>query len=97
MVYGISKSKDILLSSIAESLDEKTKKANTINRLSDNLAKNLDESIDNNYCNLVMDTLGNNPVFLVDDSDVIKPLGSKFENLGIVRDGSSRSKSYEQG
>ena len=97
MVYGISKSKDILLSSIAESLDEKTKKANTINRLSDNLAKNLDESIDNNYCNLVMDTLGNNPVFLVDDSDVIKPLGNKFENLGIVRDGSSRSKSYEKG
>ena len=26
MVYGISKSKDILLSSIAESLNEKTKK-----------------------------------------------------------------------
>ena len=97
MVYGISKSKDILLSSIAESLNEKTKKANTINRLSDNLAKNLDESIDNNYRNLVMDTLGNNPVFLVDDSDVIKPLGNKFENLGIVRDGSSRSKSYEKG
>ena len=44
-----------------------------------------------------MDTLGNNPVFLVDDSDVIKPLGNKFENLGIVRDGSSRSKSYEKG
>ena len=30
MVYGISKSKDILLSSIAESLNEKTKKANTV-------------------------------------------------------------------
>ena len=87
MIYGISKSKDILLSSIAEALDEKTKKANT----------NLDESIDNNYCNLVMDSLGDNPVFLIDDSDVIKPLGSKFEELGIVRDGSSRNKSYEKG
>ena len=97
MIYSISKSKDILLSSIADALDETTKKANTINRLSDNLAKNLDESIDNNYCNLVMDSLGDNPVFLVDDSDIIKPLGNKFENLGMVRDGSSRSKSYEKG
>lgn len=97
MIYGISKSKDILLSSIADALDETTKKANTINRLSDNLAKNLDESIDNNYCDLVMNSLGDNPVFLVDDSDIIKPLGNKFENLGMVRDGSSRSKSYEKG
>lgn len=72
MIYGISKSKDILLSSIAEALDE-------------------------NYCNLAMDSLGENPIFLVDDSDIIKPLGEKFEDLGIVRDGSSKSKSYEKG
>ena len=62
MIYGIPKSKDILLSSIADALDETTKKANTINRLSDNLAKNLDESIDNNYCDLVMNSLGDNPL-----------------------------------
>ena len=37
MIYGISKSKDILLSSIAGALDEDTKKAYTIDRLSDNL------------------------------------------------------------
>ena len=46
MIYGISKSKDILLSSIAGALDEKTKKANTIDRLSDNLANDLSTTID---------------------------------------------------
>ena len=97
MIYGISKSKDILLSSIAEALNENTKKAYTIDRLSDNLATNLNSSIEDNYSNLVMDSLGDNPVFLVDDSDIIKPLGNKFEDLGIVRDGSSRNKNNEKG
>ena len=97
MIYGISKSKDILLSSIAGALDEDTKKAYTIDRLSDNLSNDLSSSIDENYCNLAMDSLGENPVFLIDDSDIIKPLGEKFEDLGIVRDGSSRNKSYKKG
>ena len=97
MIYGISKSKDILLSSIAEALNENTKKAYTIDRLSDNLATDLNPSIEENYCNIVMDSLGDNPVFLVDDSDIIKPLGNKFEDLGIVRDGSSKSKTFEKG
>ena len=97
MIYGISKSKDILLSSIAGALDEKTKKSYTIDRLSDNLTNDLSSSIDKKYCNLAMDSLGENPIFLIDDSDIIKPLGKKFEDLGIVRDGSSRNNSYEKG
>lgn len=97
MIYGISKSKDILLSSISEQLNEKTKKLNTIDRLSSNLSKDLSDSIDENYSTLVMDSLADNPVFLVDDSDIIKPLGEKFENLGLVRDGSSKNKTYEKG
>ena len=66
MIYGILKSKDILLSSIADALLEKNKKANIIDRLSNNLSLDLSENIDTNYRNLAMDTLGNNPVFLVD-------------------------------
>ena len=97
MIYGILKSKDILLSSIADALLEKTKKANTIDRLSNNLSMNLSENIDNNYRNLAMDALGDNPIFIVDDSDVVKPLGKKFEDMGIVRDGSSINKGYEKG
>ena len=97
MIYGISKSKDVLLSSIAESLDESTKKINVIDRLSDNLSNDLNEKVDKNYCKMVMDSLGDNPVFLIDDSDIIKPTGQKFEDLGVVRDGSSKDKTYEKG
>lgn len=97
MIYDISKSKDIFLSSISEQLNEKIKKLNTIDRLSSNLSKDLSDSIDENYPTLVMDSLADNPVFLVDDSDIIKPLGEKFENLGLVRDGSSKNKTYEKG
>ena len=97
MIYGISKSKDILLSSIAGSLDENIKKAYTIDRLSENLASDLNSSIDKNYSNLVMDSLGDNPIFIIDDSDIVKPLGEKFEELGIVRDGSSKNKEYKKG
>ena len=97
MIYGISKSKDILLSSIAGELNENIKKAYTIDRLSENLCCSLDETIDNNYCDLVMDSLGDNPVFLIDDSDIVKPKGKKFEDLGIVRDGSSEKKEYKSG
>ena len=97
MIYGISKSKDILLSSIADTLDESIKKIYTIDRLSDNLNKDISSLIDLNYSNLVFNSLGDNPVFLVDDSDIIKPLGEKFEDLGLVRDGSSKAKSIEKG
>lgn len=97
MIYGISKSKDILLSSIADALEEKIKKINVIDRLSDNLTYDLDENIDKNYCDEVMNSFGENPIFLIDDSDVIKPKGKHFEDLGIVRDGSSEDKKYEKG
>ena len=97
MLYGISKSKDILLSNISEALDEDIKKAYTINRFSDNLCWDLDPTIYKNYCNMVIELFGENPVFVIDDSDIIKPLGQQFENLGIVRDGSSKDKSYEKG
>ena len=97
MIYGISKSKDILLSSISEALNEKTKKAYVIDRLSDKLSCELDDNIECLWCNTVIDSSGESPVFIIDDSDVVKLLGSKFEDLGIVRDGSSKNKTYEKG
>lgn len=97
MIYGMFKSKNVHLSSIAEALGENIKKSYTIDRLSDNLACDLDDSINKNYTNLAIDSLGTNPIFIIDDSDVTKPLGEKFEDLGIVRDGSSKRKTYEKG
>ena len=78
MIYGISKSKNILLSSIADALNEDIKKINVIERLSDNLALDLGENIDINYSNMAMDILGEEPVFLLDDSDIVKPKGTKI-------------------
>lgn len=97
MIYGISKSKDILLSSIADALNENSKKIYIIDRLSDHLSSDFFETIDINYSNLVMNSLGEMPTFLLDDSDIIKPLGKNFEDLGMVRDGSSKNKNYEKG
>lgn len=37
------------------------------------------------------------PIIFVDDSDVIKPYGNKFDSLGFVRDGSSRKNNCEKG
>ena len=73
MLWGISKSKNILLSSISDALNENIKKINTINRLSDNLNKTLPSSLDYQYLQQALDSLGKEPVFLVDDSDIIKP------------------------
>ena len=64
--------------------------------MSDNLSCDLDSNIGKNYCNTVIDSFGENSVFIIDDSDIVKPLGSKFEDLGIVRDGSSKNKTYEK-
>ncbi len=97
MIYGISKSKDIFLSSISGALDENIKKAYTIDRLSENLANNFNPLIGKNYCDLVFDSLGDDTVFIVDDSDIVKPLGEKFEDLGTVRDGSSKDKEFQKG
>ena len=46
---------------------------------------------------MLIESFWENPVFVIDDSDIIKPLGQQFEDLGIVRDGSSKDKSYEKG
>jgi hypothetical protein len=36
-------------------------------------------------------------VILLDDTDIIKPEGKKFESLGLVRDGSSKDGAREKG
>ena len=97
MIYGMAKSKSVLLSNISDGLMEPVKKINTIERLSNNLLKKLDPSIKTHYNNEVNKTIGKSPVILVDDSDVIKPRGFHFDSLGIVRDGSSPKKTYEKG
>lgn len=44
-----------------------------------------------------MNALEEEPIVLVDDSDVVKPHGQAFEALGQVKDGSSKDKKVEKG
>ncbi len=97
MIYGLAKSKSVLLSNIADALVEPIKKINTIERLSNNLTNDFNPAIKNSYNQEVCKLLGKEPVILVDDSDVIKPHGFHFDSLGVVRDGSSAKKNYEKG
>lgn len=97
MIYGILSSKSCVLSEIAHSLQEPIRKKNTIDRLSRQLSDGIDEKVVLNYERLVKKCLPEETLVFVDDSDVIKPYGKKFENLCIVRDGSSLTKSYEKG
>lgn len=96
-IYGILRSGSIILKKIATALDESIQIKNTIERISQNLNRPLSKEIQMNYTNKMVDALGENPVILVDDSDVIKPYGKKFESLGRVRDGSSKDKKIEKG
>lgn len=98
MIYGITKSRSVILSNISDALDEENKKINTVERLSRNLDKTLNlDSTYENYMSQINEVLDDEPIILVDDSDIIKPHGKKFEFLGRVRDGSSKSNKIEKG
>lgn len=96
-IYGMLKSRSVILKNIAAALNEPIRIKNTIDRLSQNLNCELSPEIQSNYTEKITKALGDQPIILVDDSDVIKPHGEKFEALGQVRDGSSKDNKIEKG
>lgn len=96
-IYGMVRSGSTILKNIATALNEPIHIKNTIDRLSQNLQRTLSPAIQENYIQKMVKALGKQPVILVDDSDVIKPHGEKFEALGQVRDGSSKDNKIEKG
>lgn len=96
-IYGMLKSGSVVLKDIGAALNEPIHIKNTIDRLSQNLKRELSVDIRKNYIRKVVDSLGEEPIILVDDTDIIKPYGEKFEALGEVRDGSSKGKNIEKG
>lgn len=96
-IYGILRSGSIILKNIGTALNEPIQIENTIDRLSQNLQRNLSPEIQKKYIKRMIDSLDKHCVILVDDSDVIKPYGEKFEALGKVRDGSSIDNKIEKG
>lgn len=100
MTYGILASKSCLLTDLADSLHEPSKKINLVDRLSRHLAHGIPKSALQAYLTQIKKWCPKNPVVHIDDSDIIKPQGRCFEALGIVRDGSRSTKDksvYETG
>lgn len=88
MNYGILASGSCLLTDIVDQLHEPTRKINIVDRLSRHLAKGTPKDALKAYLKQVKKWCPDHPVIHIDDSDVVKPEGYKFESLGWVRDGS---------
>ena len=88
MTYGMLASQSCMLTDIADQLHEPSKKVNVVDRLSRHLEKGTPSLAGAAYLRQVKKMVPSNPVIHIDDSDVTKPDGYKFEALGIVRDGS---------
>lgn len=92
MMFGIARGQSVLLSDISRSLNENIKLRYTIERLSDHLENMNDDEINilrNNYNKLILKNIDDNPLILLDDSEIIKKYGKKFEDLCMVKDASS--------
>lgn len=88
ITYGMLASGSCLLTDVVDKLHEPSKKINVVDRLSKHLDKGTPASAAASYLQQVRNWVPANPVIHIDDSDVVKPDGYKFESLGIVRDGS---------
>ncbi len=100
MTYGILASESCLLTDIVDTLHKKTKKVNSVERLTRHLNKGTSAKALRPYLSLIKKWVPSEPVIHIDDSDIVKPDGYKFEALGIVRDGSKSTDTksvYEKG
>ncbi|HHT66969.1 MAG TPA: transposase [Erysipelotrichaceae bacterium] len=89
MVYGILKSKSIVLNDIAHSLNEEALLKKVNERLYKNLMRTPDINERHNMIKVGLSYMRENEkVFLVDDTDVMKPYGKAFEAMAKVRDAS---------
>lgn len=89
MTYGILKSKSIVLNEIAYSLDEDTSLKKVNERLYKNLMRIPDINERHNLIKLGLSYMREKEkVFIIDDTDVMKPYGKAFEGMSKVRDAS---------
>jgi len=88
MNYGILASGSCLLTDIVDQLHEPSRKINIVDRLSRHLAKGTSKDALKAYLTQMKKWCTDQPVIHIDDSDIVKPDGYKFQSLGWVRDGS---------
>ena len=92
ITYGMLASGSCLLTDVVDQLHEDSKKINSVDRLSRHLSKASVEAA-HSYLDTIRTWVPEEPVIYIDDSDIVKPKGHKFEALGIVRDGSKSTDS----
>ena len=100
MNYGMLASNSCLLTGIVDQLHEHSKKINIVDRLSRHLSKSTPKDALNAYLTHLKKWCPTHPIIHIDDSDVVKPDGYKFESLGWIRDGSESTASknvYKKG
>lgn len=100
MTYGILVSGSCLLTDIVDQFHETSKKVNSVERLTRHLNKGIPTNALNLYLSVVRKWILDEPISHIDDSDIVKMDGCKFEAFGIVRDGSKSSNCktvYEKG
>lgn len=92
MQYGLAASQSVLITDIARVLREDIKLINVVDRLCNRLYDISDDAmnrIKSNYYDQVVKVLPKEPLVLLDDSEIVKSRGSKFEDLCMVRDASA--------
>ena len=100
MTYGMLASGSCLLTDVVDQLHETSKKINSVERLTRHLNKGTPTKALSSYLSVIRKWIPDEPVIHIDDSDIVKPDGYKFESLGIVRDGSKSTDTkniYEKG
>jgi hypothetical protein len=91
ITYGMLAANSCLLTDVVDQLHENVKKVNSVERLTRHLNKGIPNKALHSYLNTVRKWVPDNPVINIDNSDIVKPHGYKFEALDIVRDGSKSS------
>ena len=100
MTYGMLAAESCLLTDIVDQLHEPAKKINSVDRLTRHLNKGIPADARHSYLSLIRKWVPSEPVIHIDDSDIVKPDGYKFQDLGFVRDGSKSTEKktvYEKG
>ena len=93
ITYGMLAAGSCLLTDVVDQLHEDTKKVNSVERLIRHLNKGIPNKALQSYLQTVRKWVTDEPVIHIDDSDIIKPNGYKFEALDTVRDGSKSNAS----
>ena len=86
MTYGLLASGSCLLTDVVDQLHEASKKVNSVERLTRHLNKGTPKHSLHSYLQTVRNWVPDEPVIHIDDSDIVKPDGYKFEALGLVRE-----------